>query len=245
MGNKSGIKWNGVSEGTQSTLDVIGTDLQLIVRDPKTQQEWVTTSQDYANFLVDNNIISSSGWGLSGNSGTDPLTNFIGTTDNQDFIIQPDTGNVGVGTTTPFVKFHVQGQTILTNTPDILASPLIQLTNTRGRVVYIDTDNADYNGLLVENKQNYIYGCNNTDITQGTLLSLAVNDGTGGTTERVTFLNNGNVGIGTATPASKLTVDTGDIEVIGDTNGLILESPDATRYKVTVANGGTLTVTAV
>jgi hypothetical protein len=54
-----------------------------------------------------------------------------------------------------------------------------------------------------------------------------------------------NVGIGTATPASKLTVDTGDVEVIGDTNGLILESPDGTRYRVTVANGGTLGVAAV
>ena len=83
MGNSSGIKWNGVSVGTQPTLDVIGANVQLILRDPKTQQEWVTTSQDYANFLVDNGIISSGGWGLTGNAGTDYTVNFIGTTDDE------------------------------------------------------------------------------------------------------------------------------------------------------------------
>ena len=37
----------------------------------------------------------------------------------------------------------------------------------------------------------------------------------------------------------------GDIEVENSTDGLILESPDGTRYRVTVANGGTLSVSAV
>ena len=40
-------------------------------------------------------------------------------------------------------------------------------------------------------------------------------------------------------------VATGDVEVADNTKGLILSSPDGTRYRVTVANGGTLTVTAV
>ena len=37
----------------------------------------------------------------------------------------------------------------------------------------------------------------------------------------------------------------GDIETSTSTNGLILKSPDGTRYRVTVANGGALTVSAV
>jgi len=40
-------------------------------------------------------------------------------------------------------------------------------------------------------------------------------------------------------------VAAGDVEVADNTKGLILSSPDGTRYRVTVANGGTLTVTAV
>ncbi len=41
------------------------------------------------------------GWALTGNAGTSPATNFVGTTDGQDLIVQPGAGRVGVGTTTP------------------------------------------------------------------------------------------------------------------------------------------------
>ena len=38
---------------------------------------------------------------------------------------------------------------------------------------------------------------------------------------------------------------TGDLEIENSSDGIILESPDGTRYRVTVANGGTLSVSAV
>jgi hypothetical protein len=57
-----------------------------------------------------------------------------------------------------------------------------------------------------------------------------------------------NVGIGaalvTTNPASKLTVYGGDTEMTGSANGIILESPDATRYRVTMLDGGTLDINA-
>jgi len=77
----------------------------------------------------------------------------------------------------------------------------------------------------------------------GSTPALSVTDNSN--VELLRINTDGNIGIGTVSPASKLTVDSGDVEIIGDTSGVILESPDGTRYRVTVANGGTLNVVAV
>ena len=63
--------------------------------------------------------------------------------------------------------------------------------------------------------------------------------------KEMTFDGTGNVGVGTSTPASKLTVTGGDAEVTGSDKGLILESPNGTRYRIQVDNSGNLTTTAV
>jgi hypothetical protein len=57
----------------------------------------------------------------------------------------------------------------------------------------------------------------------------------------------GKVGIGTTNDviASQLTVGHGDIEITKFATGLILRSNNGTRYRITVANDGTLTTTAV
>ena len=55
-----------------------------------------------------------------------------------------------------------------------------------------------------------------------------------------------NVGIGTDFPISKLTVVNGDISVgINTSHGLILTSPNGTRYRLTVSNTGVLSTTIV
>ena len=54
--------------------------------------------------------VSGSSWSLTGNAGTNPATDFIGTTDNTNLIIQPDTGNVGIGTATPTAGFDIKGK---------------------------------------------------------------------------------------------------------------------------------------
>ncbi len=58
-------------------------------------------------------------WNTDGNAGTSPSNQFIGTTDNQDFVIRTDNterlrtlganGNIGIGTTAPDEKLDVQG----------------------------------------------------------------------------------------------------------------------------------------
>jgi hypothetical protein len=69
----------------------------------------------------------STGWGLTGNAGTNPATNFIGTTDAQPLRFATGvggvermridaTGNIGIGTTTPISKLNVSlGQWDLVN----------------------------------------------------------------------------------------------------------------------------------
>jgi hypothetical protein len=63
---------------------------------------------------------SVAGWNLTGNAGTAPATNYLGTTDAQPLVIKtnatermrilPTTGFVGIGTTTPTAKLHLVGQ---------------------------------------------------------------------------------------------------------------------------------------
>ena len=79
--------------------------------------------------------------------------------------------------------------------------------------------------------------------------------GTTSTDGNIKFVTNGtdamridenqNVGIGVISPASKLEVDGGDIEIDDAASGLILRSPNGTRYRIKVDNSGNLSTTAV
>lgn len=62
-------------------------------------------------------------WNLAGNGGTNPPTNFIGTTDPKDVVIKANnneivrvtsSGNVGIGTAAPTTKLEVNGQIKIT-----------------------------------------------------------------------------------------------------------------------------------
>ena len=61
----------------------------------------------------------------------------------------------------------------------------------------------------------------------------------------ITIDYNSNVGINTTSPVSRLHVNGGDVEVDDSTSGLILKSPNGTRYRIKVDNSGNLTTTAV
>ncbi len=144
-------------------------------------------------------------------------------------------GNVGIGTTNPVYLLDVQA----TSDPSIrVRSSGTEYSNDALVRIQIGGTTAS----------SYIFFGDSSDTDAGSIryrhsedsLQFRVN-----AAERMRISSTGNVGIGTTSPASKLQVDGGDIEVDDRDSGLILRSPDGTRYRITVANGGTLTVTAV
>lgn len=72
----------------------------------------------------------------------------------------------------------------------------------------------------------------------------SLNVGSSGTV--ITTTSGGLVGIGSTVPSSKLDVLNGDIKVgVNTSHGLILTSPNGTRYRIIVQNDGSLTTTIV
>lgn len=91
-----------------------------------TGPDWTISSLSFSNdgalnlstTAPQNLITTNKAWLLAGNSGTSPLTNFIGTTDAVDWVIRTNnterarvlsTGNVGIGTSVPAQLLHLSG----------------------------------------------------------------------------------------------------------------------------------------
>ena len=93
----------------------------------------------------------------------------------------------------------------------------------RTYIYYVDTDSAQW----VEGNPSW-----NGGIPIGSVVPSYLS--TGGPN----WDTSGNLGIGTATPGDRL-------EINGDGAGIIIRSPDSTRYRITVSNAGSITVAAV
>jgi hypothetical protein len=133
-----------------------------------------------------------SAWSLTGNAATTPATNFIGTTDAQDWIVRTNnlermrvtsTGNIGVGTVTPSGRLHVvsaSGSNVLAL--DAGTQAQYRFTGNSSST-YITTFNMTDVGLSIGHNSN--------------LRSLNLQ--TSGL-DRLTILPSGYVGIGTTSP---------------------------------------------
>lgn len=65
------------------------------------------------------------------------------------------------------------------------------------------------------------------------------------TDERMVINSDGNIGIGTITPKSKVEVTNGDVYINDTTKGIILKSPNGNCWRVTIDNTGNFVRTAI
>lgn len=93
----------------------------------------ISTINGIASAGIDLSTVAiGNNWSKTGNSGTAPGTNFIGTTDNQDFVVKVNNveemrlktgGNLGINTTTPNSTLEVNGsfalKVVTSNSPNV------------------------------------------------------------------------------------------------------------------------------
>jgi len=172
-------------------------------------------------------LSSSSGsglfWSLTGNSGTNPATHFLGTTDAQPLVIRTNdtermridaSGNVGIGTNNPQARLHVEGgelwlfnngsnvRFVIGDNPSTGQYGWIQWDSNLD-LFRIDHSAAPGDGLKLNG--NFVT-IGNVPVDQPLKVAL-------GTTELMRVTTAGDVGIGTATPAARLHVHDGHVAI--------------------------------
>jgi hypothetical protein len=139
-------------------------------------------------------------WNLTGNAGTDPSTNFLGTTDGRPLIVQPGNGNVGIGTTSPLAKLHAVAN-------GGFGGENADGTSQGNSVGLLANGNSTQIGILnAENRQAFAINIDNDGGTAENRGAVNFYDKTNGAWHQDISLNNGNVGIGTPNPQAQLDV---------------------------------------
>jgi hypothetical protein len=163
---------------------------------------------------------SLTAWSLTGNTGTVATTNFIGTTDAVDFVTRTNNtekmrvtsaGNVGIGTTTPTNLLEI-------GNASSGSSSAIAIKTATSVSSFTPATYANYNGGVIQSTYpGGVIGQNlniaatgaNSGNWPSNIAFHTRNSGGTNTSEKMRIIHNGNVGIGTATPAAKLDVAAG------------------------------------
>ncbi|PSK91262.1 beta strand repeat-containing protein [Taibaiella chishuiensis] len=133
---------------------------------------------------------TNSGWNLTGNTGTNPSTNFIGTIDSQSFVIRTDN--------TEQVRVTAAGKVGINNTNPL--SPLSFESVIGSKISFFSSGTTNHYGIGVSSNQlNY-------HVNPGATHTFFAGGTNGDGTELMRIQSNGDVGIGTSAPAQTLHV---------------------------------------
>jgi hypothetical protein len=156
-------------------------------------------------------------WSLSGSSGTNPETQFTGTSDNTALVIKTNnteqvrilpSGNVGFGTSNPLQKADVRGNIAIRQS--VSSADRNEIHVNRGRINFSDASND--NNHVIYNNANNIDGEGAWDgMKMNVFRGLEVRTGEDGTNSAIFIDNEGSIGMGTDDPTTKLDVDGGII----------------------------------
>ncbi len=180
---------------------------------------------------------------------------------NANDIYNKNSGNVGIGTSTPDELLHLQAT----------ADPAIKLTESGGTANHLSISNINASTAKFDKtnssgavlldffpnpsdgtstaKTRFFRNTNTTgrvamDVHKGDNTS-AVNCSLSGNDDSYVNKTLGDFGVGTSSPVAKLHVTGGDIYVEDDGAAVILTSPNGTCYEVTVDNSGNLVTTSI
>jgi|GEM_PF-4714548 len=179
---------------------------------------------------------TTSRWGLTGNAGTNPTSNFIGTTDSQDLSIRTSgsekirvtaAGNMGIGAPAPEEKLQINNGNIFLN--NATAGQHIRWTSANAVKPSFGTRSAGTRLVLwpgiTSAQMDFASGVEPNAIWH------AVPQGNsnfshkfyGGITPLMTIRGDGNVGIGTETPAGKLDISSPTLSTNPEQDGILIK----------------------
>jgi hypothetical protein len=144
-------------EGNARIVDVIGTPTTITGRNAVGDVGNVTVGSGLAltaGVLTATPAADNTDWNITGNTGTNPATNFIGTGDAQPLAIRTSNieqvrvtaaGDVGIGTQNPSSKLNVNGGSLnVSNTAPISSSAIKVINDGGGSDVVDDVDIYSY-----------------------------------------------------------------------------------------------------
>jgi hypothetical protein len=157
-------------------------------------------------------FFQNNAWGITGNTGTTPTTNFVGTADAQDLVFRTSNtekirlttnGYLGMGTTTPISIFSNTAQNIAAaDNTGVNTNSLAWTLNSNGYIAGL------YNNSSVATAQGVAIKIAGTAATNRLLdLSTGATQNAAGTSVLVAQ-GNGNIGIGNAAPLTRLDLGT-------------------------------------